>query len=119
MAATAQFIEFDNHEAINIASAGGFSTKLVTNFRVFSRGPAHVAGLIFTTNFWVTTGIATAKFQFFSGNFEVWQAIAVVPGNNVTFEYVIFCDDHRDNQNVKKIFHSNCGNTFQIKATHF
>jgi hypothetical protein len=117
MTASAERIDFVGHVARNIANAGGQSSQLTVNFKVFRRGPAHVAGLTYTADFWATPKEALARFQRFEGDFEVWQAVVSAPGNGVTFEYVIFCHDHRDVQNVRKIYNTNFGNTFQIAAT--
>jgi hypothetical protein len=117
MAATAERIDFVSHRALNIANQGGFSSELTVNFKVFRRGPAHVAGLIFTTDFWITPREALARFQNFDGDFEIWLAKISVGGNNASFEYVIFCNDHRDNQNVRKIYNTNFGETFRVAAT--
>lgn len=117
MSASAERIDFVDQRAINIANQGGQSSLLTVNFRVFKRGPAHVAGLIYTRDFWATPLRTNAKFRTFDGDFEVWQAQASVSGNNASFEYVIFCDDHRDIQNVRTIYHTNFGETFQITAT--
>jgi hypothetical protein len=119
MAASAERIDFVGHSARNIANVGGQSSELTVNFRVFRRGPAHVAGLIYTSDFWITPREAIAKFQTFSGEFEVWQAKVVVGGHNASFEYVIFCNDHRDVQNVRKIYNTNNGETFRIVASSF
>jgi hypothetical protein len=117
MAASAERIDFVGHSAKNIANQGGLSSVLTVDFKVFRRGPAHVAGLIYTTDFWATPREALARFQRFEGDFEVWQAKNSVAGNNASFEYVIFCNDHRDVQNVKKIYHTNFGDTFRIVST--
>jgi len=119
MPATAERIDFISHLARNAIDQGGQHSVLTVNFRVFRRGPAHVAGLTYTSDFWKTPMEALAKFQHFDGDSEVWQAIAVVGKIDVTFEYIIFCRDHRDIQNVKNVFHTNFGNTFQIAATSF
>jgi|SRR5947209_16292170 len=119
MAATAERIDFVGHRARNIANQGGLSSELTVDFRVFRRGPAHVAGLIYTTDFWRTPHEALAAFQRFDGDFEVWQAKVTASGNNASFEYVIFCNDHRDVQNVRKIYNTNFGDTFRIVATVF
>lgn len=119
MAASAERIDFVDHTAKKFTTQGGNSSSLTVNFKVFRRGPAHVAGLTFTTDFWVTPREAIAKFQRFEGDSEVWQATASVPGHGVTFEYIIFCYDHRDVQNVRRIYHTNFGNTFQVVASSF
>ena len=117
MAASAERIDFVAHSARNIANQGGFSAVLTVDFRVFRKGPAHVAGMIYTRDFWATPLTAVGTFQRFEGDFEIWRAQASVAGNNVDFEYVIFCDDYRDAQNVRKIYNTNSGNTFQIASS--
>lgn len=119
MTATASRIDFVGHSAKNITNAGGLFSLLKVDFKVFSRGPAHVAGLRYTTDFWKTPLTAIATFQRFDGDFEVWHAEAQAPGNNVNFEYAIFCDDYRAVQNVKSIYHTNNGETFRLAATTF
>lgn len=117
MAASAERIDFISHTARKVGNRGGQSSVLTVNFNVFRRGPAHVAGVTFTSDFWATPREALAKFQRFEGDTEVWQVTASAPGHDVTFEYIIFCYDHRDIQNVRRIYHTNSGNTFQIAAT--
>jgi hypothetical protein len=116
MAATAERIDFVSHSATNGVTRGGETSGLEVNFSVFRRGPWHVAGLTYTTDFWVTPREAIARFIRFEGDAEVWQARASVPGNDATFEYIIFCYDHRDVQNVKRIHHTNFGDGFQIQS---
>jgi hypothetical protein len=115
---SAERIDFVGHNARNINNQGGSSSSLTVDLRVFKRGPAHVVGLIYTTNFWKTRNEQLAEFQRFEGDFEVWQAKVNTPGNNTSFEYVIFCEDYRDFQNVKKIYNTNNGETFRILATN-
>jgi hypothetical protein len=117
MVASAERIDFISHEAININDAGGSRSRLTVNFQVFKRGPAHVAGLLYSSNFWAQRNEVQAKFIRFEGDSEVWQASTTVPGNSVNFEYVIFCDDHRDIQNVRKLYNTNFGETFRIQST--
>ena len=119
MSATAERIDFIGHRARNIANLGGLSSELVVDFKVFRRGPAHVAGITFTSDFWATPHEALARFQHFDADSEVWQVAVSVGGNNASFEYIIFCRDHRDIQNVRNVFHTNFGNTFRITATSF
>ena len=127
MAATAERIDFVSH---NVTFAGVTpplsASTLTVDFRVFRRGPAHVCGLIYTTDngevdhqdFWVTREVALAVFKQFDGDFEVWQAVVTVGGHGrVGFEYVIFCDDHRGESEIKKIFNTNNGETFRIAAS--
>lgn len=127
MVATAERIDFIRHSA----TFGGVTpplsaSTLTVDFRVFRRGPAHVCGLIYTTDngevdhrdFWVTREVALASFKQFEGDFEVWQAVVSVGGHGmVGFEYVIFCDDHRGEREIKKIFNTNNGETFRIAAS--
>jgi hypothetical protein len=62
--------------------------------------------------------VALALFKRFDGDFEVWQAVVSVNGHGmVGFEYVIFCDDHRGEREIKKIFNTNNGETFRIRAS--
>jgi hypothetical protein len=117
MAASAERIDFVGHSARNIANQGGLSSVLTVDFKVFRRGPAHVAGLVYTRDFWATPLTAIGKFQRFDGDFEVWQAQATVPSNNAAFEYVIFCEDYRDVQNLRRIYNTNFGETFRIAAS--
>lgn len=117
MVASADRIDFVGHSAENRADAGGLRSLLRVDFKVFRRGPAHVAGLRYTSDFWKTPQTAIASFQRFEGDFEVWHAEAQAPANDVAFEYVIFCDDFRGVQSVKSIYNTNNGETFRIKAT--
>jgi hypothetical protein len=60
-----------------------------------------------------------AEFQGFEGDNELWRAIVVENGSSfnqrVSFEYVIFGDDHRGNTEVKKLYNTNNGETFRIQ----
>jgi hypothetical protein len=51
---SATSIQFLGHSATNIAGQGGESTRLTVNFAVLGQGPAHVAGVIYTSDFWIT-----------------------------------------------------------------
>jgi hypothetical protein len=48
---------------------------LVVEFQIFNNGPSHVAGLVVTTDFWITSQIAPAAFQRFGAGFEFWRAV--------------------------------------------
>lgn len=111
-------IQFTGHSAQNLAGLGGNRSKLTVTFKVFNQGPAHVAGLIATADFWRTTVDVRAVFQRFEGGGEVWQAELTVPNNNVAFEYVIYCDDYRGATTVPRIWNTNNGETFKVTA-HF
>jgi hypothetical protein len=90
--------------------------ELSVNFQIFNNGPSHVAGLIVTTDFWVTSRIAPAVFQGFGGGFEFWRAGFSAPGAPVTFEFVIFCDDFGGDTFVPRIWNTNGGNRFQASV---
>ena len=111
-------IDFLGHSATNVADEGGESTRLTVDFAVRNQGPAHVAGVTYTSDFWATPREALARFQRFDANREIWHLEVSVPGLNAGFEYVIFCRDYRDVDNVAQVFNTNGGQTFQIKG-HF
>lgn len=89
---------------------------LSVDFRIHNNGPSHVAGLIVTTDFWVTTNVAIAKFQGFGPGFEFWHASFQTQGPPVAFEFVIFCDDFGGDGFVPRIWNTNGGNRFQTKV---
>jgi len=90
---------------------------LSVNFRIFNNGPSHVAGLVVTTDFWITSHIAPAAFQGFGPGFEFWRAdFQVAASSPVTFEFVIFCDDFGGVDFVPRIWNTNGGNRFQARA---
>jgi hypothetical protein len=89
---------------------------LVVNFQIFNNGPSHVAGLVVTTDFWITSQIAPAAFQGFGAGFEFWQAVFQTPGPPVTYEFVIFCDDFGGIDAVPRIWNTNGGNRFRATA---
>jgi hypothetical protein len=89
---------------------------LTVNFQVFNNGPSHVAGLIVTTDFWITSVIAPARFQGFGAGFEFWQGNFSTEGPPVNFEFVIFCDDFGGDDIVPRIWNTNGGNRFQASV---
>ena len=96
--------------------APGF-VALTVNFQVHNNGPSHVAGLMVTTDFWITSQAVPASFQGFGPGFEFWRASFQVNKNSpVTFEFAIFCDDYGGNNNVPRIWNTNGGNRFQAHA---
>ncbi len=108
-------------------SLGGFAGNephLSVDFQIFNRGPFHVAGLIVTTDFWVTSQVAPATFQSFGAisglpfGFEFWRATfdgpRLNPGQSATFDFVIFCDDFGGADSVPRIWNTNGGNPFQL-----
>jgi hypothetical protein len=86
---------------------------LEVDFRIYNNGPSHVAGVIVTTDFWVTTQDATAQFQGFGQGFEFWKATFQTQGPPVSFEFVIFCDDFGGVDFVPRIWNTNGGNRFR------
>ncbi len=118
---TAQRIAFSDQTATNVADMGGERSRLQTQFRVYNNGPAHVAGLVWTADFWANPQTTLARFQSFGndagGGFENWLAVVEVPGLDVSFEYVIFCDDYRGVQEVPRIYDTNGGETYRIQAS--
>jgi len=91
---------------------------LSADFQVHNNGPSHVAGLVVTTNFWVTSHIAPATFTGFGQGFEFWHADFQVEGQSppLTFEFVIFCDDFGGVDQVPRIWATNGGNRYQAVA---
>jgi len=91
--------------------------NLTVKFQIHNNGPSHVAGLVVTTDFWITSHIASAVFQGFGAGFEFWQAsFSVSASTPVTFEFVIFCDDFGGIDAVPRIWNTNGGNRFQAHA---
>jgi hypothetical protein len=72
---SATSIQFISDRAKNTFDQGGERTALTVDFRVFKRGPAHVAGIIFSPDFWGSRNEALATFQRFEGDFEVWKTV--------------------------------------------
>lgn len=95
----------------------GTNAVLTVIFSVFQKGPAHVAGIIYTTNGWASATVAPAVFQNFSGDVEVWQAVVSVGGKNVAFQYVIWCDDYAGVNAVVRICNTNGGDQFSITSS--
>jgi hypothetical protein len=87
--------------------------ELTVNFQIFNNGPSHVAGLIVTTDFWVTSHVAPAAFQGFGAGSESWRATFSTSGPPASFEFVIFCDDFGGNGTVPRIWNTNGGNRFR------
>jgi hypothetical protein len=88
---------------------------LRVRFRIQSNGPAHVAGLIVTTNFWATSHTVSAVFESSGPGFESWKAEISTKGPPVIFEFVVFCDDFGGQNIVPRIWNTNGGNRFQVK----
>jgi hypothetical protein len=90
--------------------------SLEVRFRVQSNGPAHVAGLIVTTDFWATSHTVPAFYQGAGPGFELWSAEFRTSGPPVTFEFVIYCDDFGGQNIVPRIWNTNAGKRFQVKV---
>lgn len=124
MTASAERINFISHNIAFVQGSPGpfpFPSRstLTVDFAVFRRGPAHVAGLLYTVSFWASRSTAYASFQRFENDLEIWRATVTENGpdafQRASFEYVIFCDDHRGNNEVRKIYNTNNGETFRIQ----
>jgi hypothetical protein len=89
---------------------------LVVDFQIFNNGPSHVAGLVVTTDFWITSHVAPAAFQGFGAGSEFWRAVFQTAGPPVTYEFVIFCDDFGGVDSVPRIWNTNGGNRFQARV---
>jgi hypothetical protein len=89
---------------------------LSVDFQIHNNGPSHVAGLVVTIDFWVTSHIAPATFTGFGQGFEFWHASFQVAALPVTFEFVIFCDDFGGVDQVPRIWSTNGGNRYQAKV---
>jgi hypothetical protein len=48
---------------------------MIAHFEALNNGPAHVAVLVVTTDFWITSHIAPTQFQGFGAGFEFWRAV--------------------------------------------
>ena len=113
---SATSIQFISDRAQKISGSGGDRIQLTVDFRVFKKGPAHMAGIMYSPNFWGSRQEALASFQRFEGDSEVWRTIVTVPGHN-QIEYVIFCDDFRGVDTVPRIYNTNRGETFRPVAS--
>jgi len=90
--------------------------SLSVRFRVFNNGPSHVAGIIVTNDFWVTTHEQIARFEGFGPGFENWTAVFQTGGPPASFEFVVFCDDFGGIDSVPRIWNTNGGNRFRASA---
>lgn len=125
MAASAERIDFVDYSIVSFEqrrlgpSPFNSHSILVVNFGIFRRGPTHVAGLLYTTKFWAERKTVFASFKGFQGELELWRASVREEGpsayESASFGYIIFCDDHRDINAVRKIYNTNNGETFRIQ----
>lgn len=89
---------------------------LSVDFQIHNNGPSHVAGLVLTTDFWITSRIVPAFFQHFGQGLEFWHVGVSAPGPPVIFEFVIFCDDFGGDNEVPRIWDTNGGSRYQARA---
>jgi hypothetical protein len=89
---------------------------LVVDFEIFNNGPSHVAGLVVTTDFWITSHVAPAAFQGFGAGSESWRVVFQTAGPPVAYEFVIFCDDFGGVDSVPRIWNTNGGSRFQARV---
>jgi len=109
-----------NAEGFTSGGAPVFFAQLSVQFQIFNSGPNHVAGLVLTTDSWVTSQVVPAAFEGFGDNFEFWGATFPSdsgPAAPVTFEFVIFCDDFGGVDSVPRIWNTNAGAVFQQSVT--
>jgi hypothetical protein len=92
------------------------TVELTVNFQIHNSGPSHVAGLFVTTDFWITSSVAPARFLNFGLGFEFWQVVFSAEGPPVTFEFVIFCDDFGGVDTVPRIWNTNGGQRYRASA---
>jgi hypothetical protein len=99
-----------------------FFQQLSVDFQIRNSGPNHVAGLVVTTNNWVSSQVVAAQFNSFGDDFEFWSATfpqggGDLPSEPFTFEFVVFCDDFGGVESVPRIWNTNGGDVFQVHAT--
>jgi hypothetical protein len=93
------------------------TVTLTVDFHVHNNGPAHVAGLIVTTDYWATTATVPAVFQAHGDGFEYWRAkYSFASSSPVAFEFVIFCDDFGAKDGLARIWNTNGGHRFRARG---
>lgn len=93
------------------------AVTLTVDFHVHKNGPAHVAGLIVTTDYWAKTVTVPAVFQAQGEGFEYWRAKHCVESSSpVAFEFVIFCDDFCGQDGVARIWNTNGGERYRARS---
>lgn len=110
--------------AFSITDANFFASSdtpgtviLTVDFHVHNNGPAHVAGLVVTTDYWATTATVPAAFQAHGDGFEYWRAkYSVASSSPVAFEFVIYCDDFGANDGAVRIWNTNGGERFRARG---
>jgi hypothetical protein len=98
------------------ASVAPGVVSLAVSFRIYNHGPSHVAGLVVSTDAWVTSHVAKATFKGAGAGFESWQASFSAAGPPVRFEFVVFCDDYGGLNSVPRVWNTNSGNRFHATA---
>lgn len=74
------------------------------SFRVFRKGLNHVAGIIYSTDGWASRAELCAKFSGFAGEAECFSIDKEFETLIDVVEYVIWCEDYRCMNDVKKIY---------------
>jgi hypothetical protein len=74
------------------------------NFRVFRKGLNHVAGIIYSTDGWASRAELCASFSGFNGEAECFSIGKYFGSRIDVIEYVIWCEDYRCIDDVKKIY---------------
>jgi glucoamylase len=124
MTASAHAIEAVKHTCIKGWSAtttGTYRpvTSLVVEFDVADPGPAHSCGIYYTKDFWKTQETAYAECIRVDGSYtrggkEKWIANLELPSHGVdSIEYGVFCFDHREPQQVKRIYENRGGELYR------
>lgn len=95
---------------------GPGETKLTVEFRVHDDGPAHVAGVVVTTDLWAASHIAYAEFQSKGDGSEAWRAEFSAHGPPIAFECVVFCDDFGSDHDVPRVWETNAGQRYRVSV---
>ena len=80
------------------------SWRFSCNFRVFRKGLNHVAGIIYSTDGWASRAELCASFSGFNGEAECFTINKFFKSQIDVVEYVIWCEDYRCIDHVKKIY---------------
>lgn len=83
---------------------GSTTWHFTCDFRVFYRGLNHVAGIIYSTDGWASRAELFANFSGFAGDVEYFSVDKRFENRINVIEYVIWCEDYRCIDDVKKIY---------------
>lgn len=87
--------------------------KFTCSFRVFYRGLNHVAGIIYSTDGWVSRTELCAVFSGFAGSSQNGETFTIQKDFDTLInriEYIIWCEDYRCVDNLKKIYKTSSAN---------